>query len=161
MAFYGVYYEILPFWAFVIFFYASRTALAGVGHYHNHRKKDGIVDWGDALFDMQYVGASIIAFDGHSLIHHSQTNSLADVKRTVFTGITELPRIWRIPAESAKRFGHLFSGTVLRWFAVPWVDNENYPRPMMKQFWIGFVRVLLFAEFAFSMYTGHIALWFT
>jgi hypothetical protein len=52
MQFYGVYYEIMPIWAFVFFFLCSRTALAGVGHYHNHRKKDGITDWGDALFDM-------------------------------------------------------------------------------------------------------------
>jgi hypothetical protein len=50
----------------------------------------------------------------------------------VFTGITELPRIWRIPAETIKRFGHLFSGTVLRWIAVPFIDNENYGRPFMK-----------------------------
>lgn len=52
MAFYGVYYEILPAWLMVIFFYCSRTGLAAVGHYHNHRKKDGITDWGDPLFDM-------------------------------------------------------------------------------------------------------------
>ena len=52
MSFYGVYHEILPFWLMVLFFYASRTGLAAVGHYHNHRKKDGIADWGDALFDM-------------------------------------------------------------------------------------------------------------
>jgi len=52
MQFYGVYYEIMPIWAFVIFFLCSRTALAGVGHYHNNRKKDGITDWGDAFFDM-------------------------------------------------------------------------------------------------------------
>lgn len=52
MAFYGVYYEVLPFWAMVLFFYASRTGLSAVGHYHNHRKKDGITDWGDCLFDM-------------------------------------------------------------------------------------------------------------
>jgi len=52
MAFAGIYYEVLPFWAFVIFFCCSRTALAGVGHYHDHRKKDGIADWGDCLFDM-------------------------------------------------------------------------------------------------------------
>jgi hypothetical protein len=52
MQFYGVYYEILPIWAFVLFFLCSRTGLAAVGHYHDHRKKDGITDWGDALFDM-------------------------------------------------------------------------------------------------------------
>jgi hypothetical protein len=110
MSFYGLANDILPFWAMVIFFVVSRTSLAAVGHYHDHRKKDGITDWADSLFDMQYVGAATIAFDGHSIIHHSQTNSPADVKRTVFTGITELPRIWRIPAETVKRFGHLISG---------------------------------------------------
>ena len=110
MSFYGVCHELLPCWAFVLFFICSRTSLAGLGHYHNHRRKDGIADWGDAFFDMQYVGASTIAFDGHSIIHHSQTNSLADVKRTVFTGVTELPRIWRVPAETIKRIGHLMTG---------------------------------------------------
>jgi hypothetical protein len=52
MSFYGIYHELLPFWAFVAFFCCSRTALAAVGHYHDHRKKDGIADWGDCLFDM-------------------------------------------------------------------------------------------------------------
>ncbi len=150
----------MPIWAFCLFFLCSRTGLAAIGHYHNHRKKDGITDWGDPLFDMQYVGASIIAFDGHSLIHHSQTNSPADVKRTVFTGLTELPRIWRIPAESVKRFGHLFSGTVIRWIAIPWVDNENFGRPFLKQVGIAILRSYLFLEFAFCWYTGHLTLWF-
>lgn len=71
MSFAGVYYELLPAWLLVIIFTCTRTGMAGMGHYHNHRKKDGIVDWADAFFDWQYVGASIIAFDGHSIIHHS------------------------------------------------------------------------------------------
>ena len=110
MTFFGIYYEILPAWAFVILFTMTRTGLAAAGHYHNHRKKDGVSDWADGFFDMQYVGASIIAFDGHSLIHHAQTNSRADVKRTVFTGLTELPRIWRIPAQTIQRLGHVLTG---------------------------------------------------
>jgi hypothetical protein len=100
LTFYGIYYEILPAWVFVILFTMTRTGLAAAGHYHNHRKKDGFADWADGFFDMQYVGASTIAFDGHSIIHHAQTNSPADLKRTVFTGITELPRIWRLPAQT-------------------------------------------------------------
>ena len=87
LSFYGVVYEILPPWLLVPIFLCTRTGMAAVGHYHSHRKKDGITDWGDAIFDIQYVGTSIIAFDGHGMIHHSQTNSLADVKRTVFTGV--------------------------------------------------------------------------
>lgn len=160
MAFYGVYYQVLPQWLMVIIFCITRTALAAVGHYHNHRKKDGISDWGDSLFDMQYVGVSIIAADGHSQIHHSQTNSQADVKKTVFTGVIELPRIWRVPAETIKKFGHLFSGVVLRWLSIPFIDKESYRIPILKQAGIGFVRALLLAELAFSWYTGHFTLWF-
>lgn len=71
MSFVGVYYDILPTWAFVIFFVMTRTSGASVGHYHTHRKKNGIADWGDALFDMQYVGASTVSFDGHVVGHHA------------------------------------------------------------------------------------------
>ncbi len=52
VAFVGVYYDIMPLWAFVIFFLCSRTGIAAAGHYHVHRKKDGYSDWADALFDM-------------------------------------------------------------------------------------------------------------
>ena len=97
MSFYGVYYELLPYPLLVLFFVLSRTSLAGVGHYHCHRRKDGISDWGDALFDMQYVGANLILFDGHVMLHHLYTNSHADVKRTVFTAMIDLPRIFRVP----------------------------------------------------------------
>lgn len=82
------------------------------------------------------------------------------MKRTVFTGITELPRIWRIPAETAKRFGHLFSGQVIRWISIPLTDFENMPRPKMKHFGLGVVRALLFAEFAWAWYHGKLCLWF-
>lgn len=87
LSFVSIPYEVLPAWLMVPLFLLTRTGMASVGHYHSHRKKDGITDWGDAIFDIQYVGTSIIAFDGHGMIHHSQTNSLADVKRTVFTGV--------------------------------------------------------------------------
>jgi hypothetical protein len=71
MWFYGIDNQVLPSWALVLFFLVTRTSLAGVGHYHDHRKKDGVTDWGDVLFDIQYVGTAITAFDGHSYIHHS------------------------------------------------------------------------------------------
>ena len=52
MSFYGVYYGLLPDFLMVMLFVCTRTSLAGVGHYHCHRKNDGIDDWGDALFDI-------------------------------------------------------------------------------------------------------------
>jgi hypothetical protein len=71
MAFPGLYYHVISDWLMVLFFFLTRTGMAAVGHYHSHRKKDGLTDWGDCLFDMQYVGACVIAFDGHGLIHHT------------------------------------------------------------------------------------------
>jgi hypothetical protein len=52
MSFYGVYYEVMPPLAFVIFFLCTRTGMAACGHYHSHRKKDGFADWGEPFFDM-------------------------------------------------------------------------------------------------------------
>jgi hypothetical protein len=52
LAFPGVYYQVLPIWAFIPLFYITRTSLAAIGHYHDHRRKNGITDWGNALFDM-------------------------------------------------------------------------------------------------------------
>lgn len=89
----------------VLFFVFTRTGMASIGHYHCHRTKDGISDWGECLFDMQYVGASLIVFDGHVLLHHLYTNTPADVKRTVFTAMLDLPRLARIPLYSLHRFG--------------------------------------------------------
>jgi hypothetical protein len=51
LAFYGVYYEFFSPAVFACIFCFTRSAMASIGHYHCHRKKDGISDWGDALFD--------------------------------------------------------------------------------------------------------------
>lgn len=134
MQFAGLYYQLLPAWAFVFLFAITRTSMAAVGHYHVHRRKDGITDWGDPLFDMQYVGASVIAMDGHALVHHAYTNSDADAKRTVFAGILWLPRLWRIPAETLRRFAHFLTGHLLRWVMLL-VDEimTKTQRPGIKQ----------------------------
>jgi hypothetical protein len=134
MQFAGLYYQLLPPWAFVILFLCTRTSLAAVGHYHVHRKKDGFTDWGDPLFDMQYVGASVIAMDGHAVVHHAYTNSDADAKRTVFAGILWLPRVWRIPAETLRRFAHFLTGHLLRWLLLAIEEiKTNTSRPSIKQ----------------------------
>lgn len=75
MAFVGTYYRIIPIWAFCIFFLCTRTACAAMGHYHSHRRKNCFTDWADSLFDMQYVGACIVTYEGHVLGHHTQTNA--------------------------------------------------------------------------------------
>lgn len=71
--------------------------------------------------------------DGHAVVHHAYTNSDADAKRTVFTGLLWLPRIWRIPAETARRFAHFLTGMLLRWTML-FVDEiiTKTPRPAIK-----------------------------
>ena len=50
------------------------------------------------------MGACIILADGHVMLHHMYTNSPADVKRTVFTGMLDLPRFLRIPVYTVQKF---------------------------------------------------------
>nr|VFJ61407.1 MAG: Fatty acid desaturase [Candidatus Kentron sp. FW] len=155
MMFVGVYYEVLPVWAFVILFVVTRTSLASIGHYHCHRKKDGISDWGDGLFDMQYVGAHTVLFDGHTLLHHAYTNSPADVKRTVFAGVLQLPRLWRVPIHTLHRLGHLVSGMFIR--RITAMQKVNYPT--IKQLQFLFIRLLLVGELVFCFYTENMLMW--
>jgi len=161
MMFVGVYYNLFPTWFFVLFFLITRTSLAAVGHYHCHRKKNGIADWGDALFDMQYVGANLVLYDGHVMLHHLYTNSPADPKRTVFTGMLELPRIWRVPVYTIHRFGQFLTGMFVRWISFtkePNLDKAEWNTLKHIQFFI--VRSLLIAEFFFCCYTNHFSMWF-
>jgi hypothetical protein len=51
LSFYGVYYEIFSPLTLAIIFCFTRTTISSIGHYHCHRAKNGISDWGDALFD--------------------------------------------------------------------------------------------------------------
>lgn len=160
LGFVGLYYELLPGWAFAILFPITRTSLAAVGHYHVHRRKDGFTDWGDPLFDMQYVGASVIAMDGHALVHHAYTNSDADAKRTVFASMLWLPRIWRIPAETLRRFAHFLTGHLLRWFCLFVIEIiTKTRRPFIKQVQFVGVRLLMIAEFLWAIYTGYTIMW--
>jgi hypothetical protein len=161
LAFPALYYELLPSWLLVILFVCTRTGMAAVGHYHVHRKKDGFTDWGDPLFDMQYVGASVIAMDGHAVIHHAYTNSDADAKRTVFASLLDIPRIFRIPAETMRRFAHFLTGHLLRWLVL--LADEiitKTPRPFIKQVQFVFVRLLMIAEFLWAVHTGYMWMFF-
>lgn len=159
MMFVGVYFAILPAWAFIILFAITRTSMAAVGHYHCHRKKNGIADWGDFLFDMQYIGAGVIIYDGHVMLHHLYTNSQADVKRTVFTGMLELPRLWRIPIYTAQRFGQFLTGVFIRWAHTIKKENLFHQWPILKHAQFLTVHAILVVEFMFCWATGHLWMW--
>jgi len=109
-----MYWRLMPGWLIVFLQVMTRTALAGVGHYHIHRAKDGMSDYFDCFFDIQYVGASMVLADGHVMLHHLYTETPADVKRTVFNFMITIPRILRIPIFTAQKFGEFFTGHLLR-----------------------------------------------
>lgn len=159
LSFYATYYHIIPSWILAVLLACTRTSMGAVGHYHVHRKKDGVKDWGEFLFDMQYVGAALVTYDGHVMLHHLHTNSSADSKRTVFTGLLGLPRIWRIPAEILRRFAHLISGMLLRFITFYLIEVENCRRPLLKNIQFLVIRSILIGEFFFAFYTGNLALW--
>lgn len=148
MSFYGMYYDLLPAPLMVLFFVCTRSAMGSIGHYHTHRAKNGYTDWGEALFDMQYVAANVVIFDGHVLVHHMYTNTRADVKRTVFTAMLDLPRLTRVPIYTIHRFGQLITGMIIRWVSLKLEKYSNWSLLKHSQFWI--VRILMIAEFFFA-----------
>jgi len=138
-----------------------RTSLAGAGHYHCHRAKTGWWDWADMLFDIQYVGAHVVTYDGHVMLHHFYTNSPADVKRTAFTGLLTIPRLWRVPVNTIHRFGNFLTGMVIRWY---YFNKEAEPQhsewPLIKHVQFFAIRGLMYAEFAWALYYGAAVVWF-
>src|SRR5215813_4369022 len=74
--------NLMPAWAFVVIMVVTRTSLSGAGHYHLHRKwkrtrgaRFTMPPIGKALFDINYVGTSLIGTDGHVLLHHPYLGS--------------------------------------------------------------------------------------
>ena len=134
--------------------------MAAVGHYHCHRVHDGITDWGDALFDIQYVGASLILADGHVMIHHMFTNSHADVKRTVFTGMLDLPRMLRIPVYTIQKYLQFVTGMLLRYKDIATDNTKTYNGwGYLKHTSYLFVRILLIVEMFYAFWIGRYWLW--
>jgi fatty acid desaturase len=158
ISFVCLYLDVLPAWLFVACQVVCRTSLAGVGHYHVHRAKNGKTDWGDGLFDMQYVGAASVLSDGHVMLHHVYTETPADVKRTVFTFMLTLPRLWRIPLFTAQKFGEFFSGHLIRFGTLEFKTGSPVEAQKAREQKI--VRIYMLAEFFWAVLCGKASLWF-
>ncbi|KAJ1448538.1 hypothetical protein M885DRAFT_538832 [Pelagophyceae sp. CCMP2097] len=161
-------------WATVLPLALLRTALAGGGHYYVHRKKP---HFGDALFDLNYVGMAFTAQDGHVLLHHAYTQSEADVKRGFFGGMIGIPRLLRVPVHSVHKFLHVCTGMFVRGLEVELERDSDeaqgvQPRirrlhkagvlkqsrpPMLWHFWA--VHLLLFVEMATAVSTSRFLVW--
>jgi hypothetical protein len=132
----------------------TRTSLAGCGHYYVHAKKP---NWGDVLFDINYVGTSLTAFDGHVMLHHAYTQSAADVKTSFFFSMLSLPTIWRIPGYTLHKLGNMLLGNLARGLQIQFSERSDIGI-FHESFW--YMRALLMIEFWGSVYTGHLGAWF-
>ena len=153
--------NLIPAWAFVAIMVVTRTALAGSGHYHLHRKwRDKsrfILPLGKALFDINYVGTSLIGTDGHVLLHHPYLGSGADVKKTFFDGMLRLHPLLRIPGYTLHKLGICLSGLSLRAREVAKFEHPGRLTPIRADFWL--IRAWIVIEFAACLATGHIVAW--
>jgi hypothetical protein len=152
---------LLPAWAFVIAMVVTRTALAGSGHYHLHRKwKDQRrlhLPLGKALFDINYVGTSLIGADGHVLLHHPYMGSGADVKKTFFDGMLRLHPILRVPGYTLHKLGICLLGLSMRARELAMFERPRGKAPNRADFWI--VRAWLLIELVACAATGHVVAW--
>jgi hypothetical protein len=149
----------------------TRTGLAGAGHYHLHRKwkqrrgRRFTLPFGKALFDINYVGTSLIGSDGHVLLHHPYLGSGADVKKTFFDGMLRLHPILRVPGYTLHKLGICLTGLPFRAREIakferpkPGQTAEPITRdPGRADFWL--IRAWLVAEFALCLATGYILAW--
>jgi len=167
--------RLIPAWAFVLVMVITRTALAGSGHYHLHRKwKPGKPDnptpftlpMGKALFDINYVGTSLIGTDGHVLLHHPYLGSGADVKKTFFDGMLRLHPVLRVPGYTLHKLGICLTGLPLRAREITKFERPKPSTPdgvpfsrdgIRADFWL--IRAWIVAEFALCLATGHIVAW--
>jgi hypothetical protein len=158
--------DLLPAWAFVVIMVVTRTALAGSGHYHLHRKwrdqRRYTMPIGKALFDINYVGTSLIGSDGHVLLHHPYLGSGADVKKTFFDAMLQLHPALRVPGYTLHKLGICLTGLPFRAreiakFERPRWNESGTPDAIRSDFW--FIRAWIVLEFVACLVTGHIVAW--
>src|ERR1700733_10291519 len=155
--------RLLPAWAFVAIMVVTRTSLAGSGHYQLHRKwtdqQRYKIPIGKALFDINYVGTSLIGADGHVLLHHPYMGSGADVKKTFFDGMLRLHPVLRIPGYTLHKLGICLTGLSMRAMELARFEKpkDKGKAPLRVDFWL--IRGLLVVEFAACLATGHIVAW--
>lgn len=162
---------IIPSWAFIVIMVVTRTSLAGAGHYHLHRKWHQprgrfMFPFGKALFDINYVGTSLIGTDGHVLLHHPYLGSGADVKKTFFDSMLRLPPVLRVPGYTLHKLGICLSGLSLR---AREITKFERPRPpgggegplprdgIRLDFWL--IRAWILIEFVVCLASGYIVAW--
>ena len=163
---------LIPAWAFVVIMVVTRTALAGAGHYHLHRKwkqprgrRSFSFPIGKALFDINYVGTSLIGSDGHVLLHHPYLGSGADVKKTFFDSMLRLHPALRVPGYTLHKLGICLTGLSFRAREISKFERPREaqgdpaanPDGRRTDFWV--IRAWILVEFIACLATGYIVAW--
>lgn len=163
---------LIPAWAFVVIMVVTRTSLAGAGHYHLHRKwkqprgrRSLSFPIGKALFDINYVGTSLIGSDGHVLLHHPYLGSGADVKKTFFDSMLRLHPALRVPGYTLHKLGICLTGLSFRAREISKFERPREaqgdpaanPDGRRTDFWV--IRAWILVEFALCLATGYIVAW--
>jgi hypothetical protein len=145
-------------WICACLLVAVRTALGGAGHYGLHAAQP---DWKSNLFNATYVGYSLTAVDGHTLIHHSFTEQLPDVKRTFFSSMLSQPRIFRFPIHTLRSLALFVSGHFFRALVVTYdyltVEGFKHHLSFFALYWI--TRGIMLAEMAACIMNGLFVPW--
>jgi hypothetical protein len=158
--------DLLPAWAFVLLMVVTRTSLAGAGHYHLHRRWNDqrryTMPVGKALFDINYVGTSLIGSDGHVLLHHPYLGSGADVKKTFFDSMLQLHPLLRIPGYTLHKLGIAMTGLLFRAREIAKFERPRRAEAatvdaIRTDFW--FIRAWILVEFVGCLVSGHLVAW--
>jgi hypothetical protein len=157
----------MPAPLFVPLMVILRIALSGAGHYLIHRPQVGITKALGQIFDLNYMPMTLVVLDGHTLIHHPYAQSEVDIKRTVFTGMLDLPRFFRVPIHTVHKFGQIFSGMMIRTTEI-WALGLKVGIQDLYGSWKGAapyilgsyaVRFLLLGEFFAFLLAGDLLSW--
>lgn len=115
-----------------------RTWFGAFGHYYVHGKKPNI---SECVFDLNYVGTNMTAFDGHVMLHHAYTHTGADIKTSIFGGMWNLPPLLRFPGFTVHKLGQTLSGMLIR--AYEFICLEYSVRDFHWSIWVMRTYVML------------------
>jgi len=145
--------QVLPFdindTGAVALFVFTRAAFAAYGHYYVHAKYPS---WKIIFFDSGYGPTCISALDGHVMMHHVYTHSVADLKNRLFNGMWILPPLWRPLGFTLSKLGMALSGTFLQVMTMA-RRSKKFHEPIGKWWFLAY-RVELAAEFFYAFYIG-------
>ncbi|WP_067548293.1 fatty acid desaturase [Nocardia crassostreae] len=157
----------MPLPVFVFAMVVLRSSLAGFGHYAIHRAQKGWNKIWVNAFDLNCVALSFVTADGHALLHHPHTQSEVDIKKNVFTMMTRVPVLYRIPVHTLHKLGHTLTGMIMRLLDVCRLTRKVGIKDMygtwggaLPHFIGSFaVRFLLVGEFLVFLIMGDIWAW--